>query len=324
MGVGISEDASALASLDQVTQKDWDQLVDELAPLIHKVDRAATRIWFCFWPLKLNRLLRRAQTSEDLAEMVRDRRLVGNFRLEEQVDESVDFLYGAYYWPQVKRAVLNQIDSVDQPDRFDLRKAILEAADQAAADAGVDPSIVLGAAAVGFMALRQTGATAFASKTGPCAARKSIPKPDKALRRRDEQSRPGLLGFLKSVDRRYKITFDEKRGGVYPAIHGQDLSMASANDKRDYTAMDPRRLEGPVPFECRSGSCGYCWVGVLGGAERLEPMSNYELKRLRYFGYVPPDAAPDRLHVRLSCQSLCFGDVTIVVPPWNGILRGRE
>ena len=39
--------------------------------------------------------------------------------------------------------------------------------------------------------------------------------------------------------------------------------MAAATDRRDYRSTDSRCIDGPIPIECRSGSCGSCWVGIL-------------------------------------------------------------
>ncbi len=309
---------SVLAEQDQTA---WDQLVERLLPSVHPIDQAATRIWFAFWPLKLNRLLREC---EDLAELVRDRRLVGRFRLEEQVESSVEFFYGSHYWPAVKRAVLSQAETSQSNRQFDFHKTALETAAQAGRNAGVDASLVLGVSLAGLMILRQTGHSVFSAAPEKARSGTKIPSPERVLRDRLPR-KPGLLSFLKSADKNYRVRFDERNPeATYSALHGQDLSMASAGDKRDYSTLDPRRLEGPVPFECRSGTCGYCWVGVLAGADRLEPISEYEARRLRYFGYISHSAKLEpHPPIRLACQTQCKGDVTIVVSPWNGILRRR-
>ncbi len=309
---------SALGQLDQMK---WDQLVDLLLPSIHPVDQAATRIWFAFWPLKLNRLLRE---TEDVTELVRDRRLVGRYRLEEQLDASVDFFHGSHFWREVKKAILDRAEKTDPQRSFDLRSTALETAVQAGRQAGVDASIVLGVTLAGLMALRQVGQPAFASSGRSAKRSGKVPTPEEVLRARQAR-KPGFFSFLRKADQTYRIRFEEGNPkSSFQAIHGQDISMASASDKRDYTALDPRRLEGPVPFECRSGTCGYCWVGILAGAENLEPITEYETRRLRYFGYIAHDARLEpHPPIRLACQTQCKGDVTLVVSPWNGILRRR-
>ncbi len=317
----VANESALESALARHDQKAWDQLVERLLPSVHPVDQAATRIFFAFWPLKLNRLLRE---TEDVKELVRDRRLVGRYRLEEQVDSSVSFFHGAYYWPAIKKAVLSQADKSDPDHKFDFHKAALETATQAGRNAGVDASLVLGASLAGLMILRQTGLPGLSRGGTENRSPGKIPSPEQVLKARQPR-KPGLLSFLKSADKRYQVRFDERdRESAYDALHGQDLSMASAGDKRDFTRLDPRRLEGPVPFECRSGTCGYCWVGVLAGAERLEPITEYETRRLRYFGYISHEARVEpHPPIRLACQTQCKGDVTIVVPPWNGILRRR-
>ena len=94
------------------------------------------------------------------------------------------------------------------------------------------------------------------------------------------------MGFLHTVDARYKITFNEQdKSACFQAIHGQDLSMAAGKDERDYQSIDPRRIGGPIPFQCRVANCGTCWIGVLGGKEKLSEISPFEKERLKYFGY---------------------------------------
>ena len=150
--------------------------------------------------------------------------------------------------------------------------------------------------------------------------------PEQVLKARCAGSRPGLLGVLHRVDRRFEVTFDEKRSdSTFKVIRGQDLSMASAADLRDYKDRDPRRVAGPIPAQCRSGACGYCWVGVLWGKDKISPMSPFERRRLCHFGYATKEIDGESYpHIRLSCQSKCYGDVVIVIPPWNGVLDGRE
>ena len=76
-----------------------------------------------------------------------------------------------------------------------------------------------------------------------------------------------------------------------------------------------------MPVECRSASCGTCWVGVLGGAEKLTPVSPQEAKQMKIFGYNQPEGSHP--YLRLACQSKISGNVTIVIPPWNGVF-GRK
>ncbi len=52
----------------------------------------------------------------------------------------------------------------------------------------------------------------------------------------------------------------------------------------------------PVPFSCRSASCGTCRIDVLEGIDRLEPPGDDELELLDIFGDNPG-------RCRLACQA---------------------
>jgi 2Fe-2S ferredoxin len=58
--------------------------------------------------------------------------------------------------------------------------------------------------------------------------------------------------------------------------------------------------QAPVPFSCRSASCGTCRVDVLEGAEFLEPAHVDELEVLDLFG-------DDPARCRLACQARVRG-----------------
>jgi ferredoxin len=65
----------------------------------------------------------------------------------------------------------------------------------------------------------------------------------------------------------------------------------------------------PVPFSCRSASCGTCRVDVLEGADRLEPPRDEELDVLDIFG-------DDPARRRLCCQARALpGEGRIRVRP---------
>ena len=52
----------------------------------------------------------------------------------------------------------------------------------------------------------------------------------------------------------------------------------------------------PIPFSCRSASCGTCRIHVLEGAEQLLPPAADELDLLDVFNLKPP-------LIRLTCQA---------------------
>jgi ferredoxin len=312
-------------TLQRQNADDWGQALDHLLSDIHPVDRTATRIWFAFHPLGLADAF--AGTDDDAA-LVRKLVLMGRFRLADQIDASHRFLYGHRFWPEAKRAIGQYASGADAPD--DLAALITTIAEAAASRAGVTVTLVMGIAAVGLMTLRQVGADAFDAASGDpsldAAVTARTPERILSARARDDNQR--LLGFLRGVHKRWTVTFDEnRRDTVFPLINGQTLTGAAANDKRDYSS-EPRCIvkEGPIPVQCRSAFCGTCWIGVLGGAEKLSNVEPLERERIREFGYIETDDS--KPIVRLACQSVASGAVSIVIPPWNGIvgrfLRARS
>jgi ferredoxin len=304
-------------------EKIWNRVLSQLIPLIHPVDQVATQIWFSFWPLKLSQTL---QQSADPALKAKEMLLDGRYRLEQQIDSSVAFLFGSRYWLHVRATLLAQAETYSGAEDLELGTLIHSVAEGASTRAKAPVPVLMGISAVGCMILRQVGLMALAaSARTPAALPQDSPSAEDALRRRNDRARKGLFGFLKSTDKRYTVTFDEsKKESSFQAILGQDLSMACATDQKDYRSRDHRRIEGPIPCQCRSGACGYCWIGVLNGKERLSEVTEFEQKRLSYFGYSAGDVNGEaHPHIRLACQAKCYGDVSIVIPPWNGVLNGR-
>jgi ferredoxin len=303
--------------LSQHEEEAWSATLATLMRSIHEVDRNATQIWFAFYPLPLWRAL---DESDDGEKLVQRLLLQGNYELKDQIDSSHKFLYGHRFWPQVKKAVEQHADAFDQPSRVSLADQILAVAKSAAQEAKQDESLLVGISAVTFMTVQQAGLAAFKSAPGTINidrkhARKS---PEQILRERAKVDSQGLLGFLKTVNKQFTVTHDENdEKAKYKLNDGQDLAWGAANDRaRDWAAMDPRRMEGPIPVECRSASCGTCWVGVLGGADRLADVAAREGKKIKEFGYI--DTAEPKPLIRLACQALAQGAVSVVIPPWNG------
>jgi len=303
--------------LNQHDEEAWSATLATLLRSIHEVDRNATQIWFAFYPLSLFRALQQADDRDKLAQQLL---LQGDYELKDQVDRSHKFLYGHRFWPQVKTAVEQHADSFNQTSRTSLADQILAVAHNAAPQTKKDESLLVGITAVGFMTVQQTGLAAFKSAPGTIHidsqhAKKS---PEQILRERAKVDSQGLLGFLKTVNKQFTITHDENDDKAkYKLNDGQDMAWGAANDRaRDWVALDPRRMEGPIPVECRSASCGTCWVGVLGGADRLADVAAREGKKIKEFGYI--DTAEPKPLIRLACQAQAQGAVSVVIPPWNG------
>ena len=299
----------------------WSATLTTLLRSIHEVDQNATQIWFAFYPLALFQALATAEDPEKLRQQLL---MQGKFYLREQIDSSHTFLYGHRYWPEVKRAVEQQARefNVDaHPRAQSLPDQILAVAQKVAAALKVDRSLVVGITAVAFMTIQQAGLEEFEKSPGRMLidkkhARKS---PEGVLRERAKDDSQGLLGFLRTVNKKWTVTYDENDDAAkYRMNHVQDLAWGAAEDRsRNWREIDPRRIEGPIPVECRSASCGTCWVGVLGGAEKLSDVAAREGKKIKEFGYV--DTSETKPLIRLACQAQTHGAVSIVIPPWNGV-----
>jgi ferredoxin len=244
----------------------------------------------------------------------------GNYQLKDQIDSSHTFIYGHRFWPEVKAAVEKYAREFSGNDTA-LADQILAVAQDAAKQAKVDQSLVIGITAVAFMTIRQAGLAAFEAAPGKMLidkkhARKS---PAEVLRERAVDDSQGLFAFLRTVDKKWTVTYDENDDRAnYRLNHLQDLAWGAAGDRsRNWREIDPRRIEGPIPVECRSASCGTCWVGVLGGAEKLSDVAAREGKKIKEFGYV--DTSEAKPLIRLACQAQAQGAVSIVIPPWNGV-----
>jgi ferredoxin len=325
-GAAMSSSAESLfeAFLNQHDDEAWREIVRALLPSVHQVDRTATEIWFYFFPLAL---LRALHQSDDPAQLARRLSLYGNFLLKDQIDSSHEFLYGHRYWPQVKAAVSELAASTSALNTLDLATQIRHTASSVASKAAVDDSLVVGITAVAFMTLQQVRANAF--RTSPGKLRElSSKSPDQILRERSRDDSQGLFSFLRP-DKVFTITFNgNDPAAKFALINTQHLTTAAANDKRDYCSSEPRCIvgEGPIPVQCRTASCGTCWVGVVAGAEKLSEVAGLEWQRIKEFGYIDTDEP--RPLIRLACQAQAYGNVSIVIPPWNGMfgkfIRGQK
>ncbi len=304
--------------LNQQTEETWAATVTTLVRSIHDVDRHAAQIWFAFYPLSLFHALQQAEDAENLAKQLL---LQGYFHLKDQIDSSHKFLYGHRYWPEVKKTIEVFAANFNTSDDASLSDQILKVAQEVAQHSKVDESLLVGITAVGFMTVQQSGLTNFKNAPGAMLldrkhARKS---PEQVLRDRAVDDSQGLFGFLKTIDKKWTITYDENDDGAkYKMNHDQDMAWGAADDRtRNWREIDPRRPEGPIPVQCRSASCGTCWVGILGGAEKLSDVAAREGKKIKEFGYI--DTTEPKPLIRLACQAKALGAVSIVIPPWNGV-----
>ncbi len=236
--------------------------------------------------------------------------LRGQHRLSVLADTSHIFLRSHSHWAAVKRAI--------KPDAVgSLEFRIRETAKAAAAPLAI--------AAVAWRTLELCG-EGFLQSEVPTAADFVLP--------RASAFAPSLMQRLKGRFASERVIFDERRKDTwFPILIAQEVTSAAELDKRNYHDGDARCYEGmgPIPVDCRAGSCGTCWVGVLGGNENLDPADDFERKRMKYFGYWDSgfiDESVERPLIRLACQVRANASVSIVIPPWNGVFgesrRERE
>ncbi len=303
--------------LNKFNEKDWLAAIEKLLPAIHEVDRTAAQIWFRFFPLEFFRFL---ETAEDRDKTIYKFALQGDYELKNQIDSSHRFLYGHRFWKETKAGIENRASSF-KDENADLSKVIEDIAGAIAEKAKADKSLTTGISAVGLMTLNQVGLEAFKATKGDAEKPKGLlaKSPDQIVTERARDDSQGIFGFLKTVDKKFTAVWDETDANSrFRVKNDADIATASALDQsQDWKAKDERCWEGVVPVECRSASCGTCWVGILGGAEKLSEVQRLERKQMKIFGYnQPEDAKP---FMRLACQSKASGNVTIVIPTWNGV-----
>lgn len=294
----------------------WRAVVESLLPHVHEVDRNALQVWFAFFPLALLNLFRGA---EDPAALAVKLQMQGRWLLRDQIDASHAFLYGHRFWPEVRREVAEL--AAQEPANLLLASQIRDVAAQVAEEKRVEESLVTGIAAVAFMTLQQVGLEAFRAAPGEVQIEKKYLKrsPEQVLDARAKEERRGLFGFLHTEDRTFTVVWDENADDRrFRVLNLQEVASGAATDKRPWHEVDTRCTvdEGPIPVQCRSASCGTCWVGVLGGAENLTPVAARERRKMPEFGYLDTDE-PKPL-IRLSCQAQATGPLSVVIPPWNG------
>ncbi len=296
----------------------WSAALTDLLRSVHEVDRNATEIWFKFYPLSLWRALNSAQDPAALSKYLL---MQGNFYLKDQIDASHKFLYGHRYWPEVKKVLEEYAASFQPTADAKLPDEIRKVAATVAARVKADESLLTGITAIAFMTLLQTGLAAFRAAEGLALIDKKHAKKsaEEVLQERAKDNSQGMFGFLKTVDKEWTVTYDENESRAqFKLINDEEIASAAARDRsQDWRERDVRCIEGPIPVECRSASCGTCWVGVLGGAEKLTDVSAREGKKIKEFGYI--ETNEPKPIIRLACMARATGAVSIVIPPWNGV-----
>lgn len=303
--------------LNQFSEEEWLQTIQNLSTEIHEVDRNATNIWFRFYPLALHRFL---EKTEDKAKAIQKFVMQGDYELDGQIDSSHDFLYGHRFWKDVKTAIEERAANY-KDEKAGLESEIKSIAETVSSKTKTDRSLLSGIAAVGLMTLVQVGFDKFKAAKGDISTPKGLlaKSPAAIVKQRKEDDSQGMFGFLKTVDKKFTVVYDETiSNGKFPILYDEEIAGASAKDQsKNWREMDERCQEGVIPVECRSAACGTCWVGIVGGEDKLSEVAELERKRMKSFGYNQPDEA--KPFMRLACQAKAYGNVHLVIPPWNGV-----
>lgn len=303
--------------LNTFSEGDWLAAVDGLLPCIHEVDKNAVQIWFRFYPLSLKRFVDSAENREEALHGIA---MQGQFELKDQISTSHHFLYGHRFWPKVKCLIEKEAaEYKGQPS--DLIGIIKEVGMRAAEKLKVERQLTNAIAAVGLATLNQVGLDAFTFDGGDGKEPIGImtKSPDVIVAERAKDDSQGLFGFLKTIDKKFSVNYAAANyAGKFPVINEEEVVTASQKDNsKNWKELDSRCWEGPMPIECTAASCGTCWVGVLGGQEKLTPVARRERRQMKVFGYNQPEE--DQPFLRLACQTRATGNVTLVIPPWNGV-----
>lgn len=303
--------------LNKFTETDWLAAIDSLLPSTHAVDRNAVQIWFRFYPLSLFRYI---EAAEDKEATLQGFAMQGNYALKDQVDASHHFLYGHRYWKTVKAAIEAESQVFANPN-IDLAEEIRQIAAMVAEKVKADTSVLIGITAAGLMTLVQSGTEAFKAAPGDIEKPKGImaKSPDQIVAERAKDDSQGILGFLKTINKEFSIRYDETRGdGKFRIMNDQEITGASSlHQTQNWQEKDSRCWDGVIPIECTAASCGTCWIGVLGGEEKLSEVARRERRAVKVFGYNQPEEPKPFL--RLACQAKALGNATIVIPPWNAV-----
>ncbi|MBE7516781.1 MAG: 2Fe-2S iron-sulfur cluster binding domain-containing protein [Chloracidobacterium sp.] len=302
--------------LSNFTEEDWRKAVEELLPAIHEVDRNAVQIWFRFYPLELREYL---ADAEDQPAAIKELELQGDFDLATHIAGSHHFLYGHRYWKAVKCSVEKEAEEFNADDAK-LTEIIKEVAIRVAEKKGIDRTLVNAIAAVGLATMRQVGLETFTAASDEIEEPKGLMarSPDAIVAERSKDDSQGMFGFLKTVDKKYSVrVLARDYEGKFSVLYDQEITHAAAQDKSQaWQEKDPRCWNGPVPVECIAATCGLCWVGVIGGQEKLSEVAPRERRAMKVFGYDQPE--DEKPFLRLACQVRAYGNATLVVPPWNG------
>lgn len=305
-----------IEAVESHTEADWLAAIAKLLPEIHEVDRNALQIWFRFYPLDLVRYL---ESAENVEEAMKGINLQGDFGVLDKIDTSHRFLYGHRYWPQVKQAITARAENAAA--FIDIAAEIKGIAAEVAKTSKADQSLTTAISAIGLMTLAQAGYDELKAASGIAKKPEGImtKSPNEIVAERAKDDSQGIFGFLKTVDKQFSVAFDAFAStGKFKIINEEEIASASQKDHtRDWQSLDSRCWDGPVPIECTSASCGTCWVGVVGGQEKLSEPSARERKQMKVFGYNQPDDT--KPFMRLACQAKATGNVSIVIPPWNAV-----
>ena len=216
--------------LSKFTEAEWLTAVENLLTCIHEVDRNAVQIWFRFYPLSLKQFI---DAAEDRDATLHGIVMQGDFELKGQIDTSHRFLYGHRHWKTVKAAI--EAEAVVFTDQtHNLTEEIKQIAMLVGEKLQVERQMVNALVAIGLMTLNQVGLDAFKSAPGEVEKPSGImaKSPNAVIAERAKDDSQGLLGFLKTINKKFSVNYIAAHGGgKFPVMNEQEITSASANDR---------------------------------------------------------------------------------------------
>ena len=144
--------------------------------------------------------------------------------------------------------------------------------------------------------------------------------PEAIVAERAKDDSQGMLGFLKTVNKKFSINLcRDTFQGKFPIMNEQEIASASANDRSQPWQEHRRTMLGrPRPGRVHGRFLRHLldWCPRRTGKD-LPRSPARERRAMKVFGYNQTE--DEKPFIRLACQAQAAGNVTIVIPPWNAV-----